>query len=156
MFSSQMSGCRSVPWTSVRVLWAWVGKLCDSVWQPTSELSRPQPVCVSAAQQQANPAASSLSSLSSLRNRPPQQSDSSRPVSSNAGYRSDYEQYSQYQQQQMYPGYYSSWGYDQSGYPYSCQLYDYSQYPASQVSHQAGGAGLALGVTLLFSHSVSF
>lgn len=56
----------------------------------------------------------------------------------------------------MYPGYYSSWGYDQSGYPYSCQLYDYSQYPASQVSHQAGGAGLALGVTLLFSHSVSF
>lgn len=86
-----------------------------------------------------NGAASSVACLSSLRNRPPQQSDS-RPAQSSSGYRSDYEQYSQYQQQQqMYPGYYSSWGFDQTGYPYGCQLYDYSQYPAAQVGWAACG-----------------
>lgn len=74
---------------------------------------------------------------SSLRNRPPQQSDS-RPAQSSSGYRGDYEQYSQYQQQ-MYPGYYSSWGFEQAGYPYGCQLYDYSQYPAAQVGWSGGG-----------------
>lgn len=58
-------------------------------------------------------------------------------MQTSSGYRSDYDQYSQYHQQQMYPGYYSSWGFDQAGYPYSCQLYDYSQYPASQVGQPA-------------------
>lgn len=89
--------------------------------------------------------------LSSLRNRPPQQSDA-RPAQSSSGYRSDYDQYSQYHQQQMYPGYYSSWGYDQSGYPYNCQLYDYSQYPASQVRRVSVSATrLGFSVMLLFS-----
>lgn len=74
-----------------------------------------------------------VSSLSSLRNRQPQQSET-RSVQSSSGYRNDYDQYSQYHQQQMYPGYYSSWGFDQTGYTYNNQLYDYSQYPASQVS----------------------
>lgn len=37
----------------------------------------------------------------------------------------------------MYPGYYSSWGYDQAGYPYGCQMYDYSQYSAPQVRWDA-------------------
>lgn len=72
-------------------------------------------------------------SLSSLRNRQPQQSET-RAAQPSSGYRSDYDQYSQYHQQQMYPGYYSSWGYDQTGYAYNGQLYDYSQYPAAQVS----------------------
>lgn len=40
----------------------------------------------------------------------------------------------------MYPGYYSSWGYDQAGYPYSCQMYDYSQYAAAQVRWVAQSA----------------
>uniref|UniRef100_A0A3Q3K6U7 tRNA selenocysteine 1-associated protein 1 n=1 Tax=Monopterus albus TaxID=43700 RepID=A0A3Q3K6U7_MONAL len=46
-----------------------------------------------------------------------------------------YDQYNQYQQQ-AYPGYYSSWGYDQSGggYGYNYQQYDYTQYPPPQVS----------------------
>ncbi|CAF95099.1 unnamed protein product, partial [Tetraodon nigroviridis] len=78
-----------------------------------------------------------------LRNRPPQQADS-RPAQSSTGYRSDYDQYSQYhqQQQQMYPGYYSSWGYDQAGYPYSCQMYDYSQYAAAQEAEAVHDDGL--------------
>lgn len=70
---------------------------------------------------------------SSLRNRQPQQSET-RAAQPSSGYRGDYDQYSQYHQQQMYPGYYSSWGYDQTGYAYNNQLYDYSQYPAAQVS----------------------
>lgn len=84
--------------------------------------------------------ASNLPSFSSLRNRPPQPSDT-RAAQSSSGYRSDYDQYSQYQQ--MYPGYYPSWGYDQSGYAYG-QMYDYSQYPASQVG--PAGLGSALHV----------
>lgn len=58
-------------------------------------------------------------------------------MQSSSGYRNDYDQYSQYHQQQMYPGYYSSWGFDQTGYTYNSQLYDYSQYPASQVSYRS-------------------
>lgn len=80
-----------------------------------------------------NSVAPRVCSLSSLRNRQPQQSET-RSVQSSSGYRNDYDQYSQYHQQQMYPGYYSSWGFDQTGYTYNNQLYDYSQYPASQVS----------------------
>uniref|UniRef100_A0A3B3YRX1 tRNA selenocysteine 1-associated protein 1 n=1 Tax=Poecilia mexicana TaxID=48701 RepID=A0A3B3YRX1_9TELE len=44
-----------------------------------------------------------------------------------------YDQYDQYQQQ-AYPGYYSSWGYDQTAgmYGYTYPQYDYSQYVAVQ------------------------
>uniref|UniRef100_A0A3B4XH82 tRNA selenocysteine 1-associated protein 1 n=1 Tax=Seriola lalandi dorsalis TaxID=1841481 RepID=A0A3B4XH82_SERLL len=52
-----------------------------------------------------------------------------------SGYRNSYDQYNQYQQQ-AYPGYYPSWGYDQTGggYGYNYQQYDYTQYPPPQVS----------------------
>lgn len=74
--------------------------------------------------------------VSSLKNRPPQQSEHRQ--SGSGGYRSDYEQYQQQyqQQQQAYPGYYSSWGYDThtpGAYPYNYQNYDYSQYTVPQV-----------------------
>uniref|UniRef100_A0A3B4FS40 tRNA selenocysteine 1-associated protein 1 n=1 Tax=Pundamilia nyererei TaxID=303518 RepID=A0A3B4FS40_9CICH len=47
----------------------------------------------------------------------------------------NYDQYTQYQQQ-TYPGFYSSWGYDQTGgmYGYNYPQYDYSQYSAAQVT----------------------
>ncbi|TNM93098.1 tRNA selenocysteine 1-associated protein 1 isoform X2 [Takifugu rubripes] len=76
-----------------------------------------------------------------LRNRQPQQSET-RAAQPSSGYRGDYDQYSQYHQQQMYPGYYSSWGYDQTGYAYNNQLYDYSQYPAAQESEPLPDDGL--------------
>uniref|UniRef100_A0A3P9Q556 tRNA selenocysteine 1-associated protein 1 n=1 Tax=Poecilia reticulata TaxID=8081 RepID=A0A3P9Q556_POERE len=52
-----------------------------------------------------------------------------------SGYRYGYDQYDQYQQQ-AYPGYYSSWGYDQTAgmYGYTYPQYDYSQYAQVQVS----------------------
>ncbi|XP_078124121.1 tRNA selenocysteine 1-associated protein 1-like isoform X3 [Sander vitreus] len=73
-----------------------------------------------------------------LRNRQQQQQQPSEHKSwqSNSGYRPSYDQYSQYQQQ-AYPGYYPSWGYDQTGggYGYNYQpQYDYTQYPAAQES----------------------
>uniref|UniRef100_A0A8D3BGZ4 tRNA selenocysteine 1-associated protein 1 n=1 Tax=Scophthalmus maximus TaxID=52904 RepID=A0A8D3BGZ4_SCOMX len=57
-------------------------------------------------------------------------------AANNSSYRHSYDQYNQYQQQ-AYPGYYPSWGYDQSGgggYGYNYQQYDYTQYPPPQVS----------------------
>ncbi|XP_053190967.1 tRNA selenocysteine 1-associated protein 1-like isoform X3 [Scomber japonicus] len=66
-----------------------------------------------------------------LRNRQQQQSEQ-KSWQSNSGYRANYDQYSQYQQQ-GYPGYYPSWGYDQTGgYGYNYQQYDYTQYPPPQ------------------------
>uniref|UniRef100_A0A3Q0R046 tRNA selenocysteine 1-associated protein 1 n=1 Tax=Amphilophus citrinellus TaxID=61819 RepID=A0A3Q0R046_AMPCI len=52
---------------------------------------------------------------------------------STSGYRHNYDQYTQYHQQ-AYPGFYSSWGYDQTGgmYGYNYPQYDYSQYSATQ------------------------
>lgn len=75
-------------------------------------------------------------SLVSLRNRPPQQQQSDRSWQSNSGYTHSYDQYNQYNQyqQQAYPGYYSPWGYDQTGAGYGYQQYDYTQYPPPQVS----------------------
>lgn len=65
-----------------------------------------------------------------LRNKPQQ---SENKAWSPTSYTSSYDQYSQYQQQ-TYPGYYPSWGYDQTaaGYGYNYQQYDYSQYPPAQ------------------------
>lgn len=73
----------------------------------------------------------SFSSVS-LRNR---QQHSDRSWQSSSGHRHSYDQYNQYQQQ-AYPGYYSSWGYDQTGggYGYNYQQYDYTQYPPPQVN----------------------
>ena len=74
-------------------------------------------------------------SLLSLRNRQQQQQSEPRSGYSTA-YRNGYDQYSQYQQQ-AYPGYYPSWGYDPNaaaGYGYNYQQYDYSQYTPTQVS----------------------
>ncbi|TKS88169.1 tRNA selenocysteine 1-associated protein 1 SECp43 tRNA selenocysteine-associated protein 1 [Collichthys lucidus] len=47
-----------------------------------------------------------------------------------AANKNNYDQYNHYQQQ-AYPGYYPSWGYDQTGggYGYNYQQYDYTQYP---------------------------
>ncbi|XP_029023364.1 tRNA selenocysteine 1-associated protein 1-like isoform X3 [Betta splendens] len=79
-----------------------------------------------------------------LRNRPPQQQQQSdKPWQSNSEYRHSYDQYSQYQQQ-AYPGYYSSWGYDQTGagYGYNYQQYDYTQYPPPQESEAVQDDGV--------------
>ncbi|KAM9306261.1 tRNA selenocysteine 1-associated protein 1-like [Pholidichthys leucotaenia] len=60
-----------------------------------------------------------------LKNKPPEQ----KSWQSNSTYRQSYSQY----QQQAYPGYYSSWGYDQTAmYGYSYPQYDYSQYVQTQ------------------------
>ncbi|XP_077599845.1 tRNA selenocysteine 1-associated protein 1-like isoform X2 [Stigmatopora nigra] len=66
-----------------------------------------------------------------LRNRPLQPETKTWP--SNTPYTPTYDQYSQYQQQ-AYPNYYSSWGYDQNtaGYGYNYPQYDYSQLAQSQ------------------------
>lgn len=77
--------------------------------------------------------------LGSLRNRPPQhQQQSDKTWQSSSNYSTSYDQYSQYNQygqyqQQPYSGYYNPWGYDQSASGYY-QQYDYTQYPATQVS----------------------
>lgn len=73
-------------------------------------------------------------SVRSLRNRPLQPEPKTWP--SSTGYTPPYDQYSQYHQQQAYPNYYSSWGYDQTAatYGYTYPQYDYSQYAQSQVS----------------------
>ncbi|KAF6737956.1 tRNA selenocysteine 1-associated protein 1 [Oryzias melastigma] len=70
-----------------------------------------------------------------LRNKQPQQSEQKQTYPSSSGY--SYDQYSQYQNQ-AYPGYYSSWGYDQTAamYGYSYPQYDYSQYAATQESEE--------------------
>lgn len=76
-----------------------------------------------------------------LRNRPPQpESKSWTPTST---YSQGYDQYSQYQQQ-AYPGYYPSWGYDQTGagYGYNYQPYDYTQYPPPQEAEMVEDDGL--------------
>ncbi|XP_061753915.1 tRNA selenocysteine 1-associated protein 1-like isoform X4 [Nerophis ophidion] len=65
-----------------------------------------------------------------LRNRPPQTETKTWPTT--ASYTTTYDQYSQYQQQ-AYPNYYSSWGYDQTAATYG---YDYSQYDYSQYAQQ--------------------
>ncbi|XP_014832247.1 PREDICTED: tRNA selenocysteine 1-associated protein 1 isoform X3 [Poecilia mexicana] len=64
-----------------------------------------------------------------------QQSESKQSWQSSSGYRYGYDQYDQYQQQ-AYPGYYSSWGYDQTAgmYGYTYPQYDYSQYAQVQES----------------------
>lgn len=71
----------------------------------------------------------------SLRNKQPQQSEQKQTWPSSSGY--SYDQYNQYQNQ-AYPGYYPSWGYDQTAamYGYSYPQYDYSQYATQQVSGQ--------------------
>ncbi|XP_037120250.1 tRNA selenocysteine 1-associated protein 1-like isoform X1 [Syngnathus acus] len=68
---------------------------------------------------------------SNLRNRPLQPETKAWPTGT--GYTPPYDQYSQYQQQ-AYPNYYSSWGYDQTAatYGYTYPQYDYSQYAQSQ------------------------
>lgn len=73
-------------------------------------------------------------SLWSLRNKQQQQPSEHKSWQSSSGYR-HYDQYNQYQQQ-AYPGFYSSWGYDQTGggYGYNYQQYDYTQCPPPQVS----------------------
>ncbi|XP_037650653.1 tRNA selenocysteine 1-associated protein 1-like isoform X1 [Sebastes umbrosus] len=80
-----------------------------------------------------------------LRNRQQQQQQPSehRSWQSNSGYRQNYDQYNQYQQQ-AYPGYYPSWGYDQTGggYGYNYQQYDYTQYPPPQESEAVPEDGL--------------
>ncbi|XP_054877858.1 tRNA selenocysteine 1-associated protein 1-like isoform X1 [Poeciliopsis prolifica] len=71
-----------------------------------------------------------------LRNKLQQQQSESKPSwQSSSGYRHGYDQYDQYQQQ-AYPGYYSSWGYDQTAgmYGYTYPQYDYSQYAQVQES----------------------
>uniref|UniRef100_I3JAP8 tRNA selenocysteine 1-associated protein 1 n=1 Tax=Oreochromis niloticus TaxID=8128 RepID=I3JAP8_ORENI len=70
----------------------------------------------------------------SLANKQQQQSEN-KSWQSTSGYRQNYDQYTQYQQQ-TYPGFYSSWGYDQTGgmYGYNYPQYDYSQYSAAQVT----------------------
>ncbi|XP_062266218.1 tRNA selenocysteine 1-associated protein 1-like isoform X1 [Platichthys flesus] len=73
-----------------------------------------------------------------LRNRQQQQPNqhSDKSWQSTSSYRNNYDQYSQYQQQ-PYNGYYSPWGYDQTGggYGYNYQQqYDYTQYPPPQES----------------------
>lgn len=77
-----------------------------------------------------------------LRNRPQhQQQSESKSWQASTGYRGSYDQYSQYQQQ--YPGYYSSWGYDQTGgYGYNYPQYDYTQYPPPQESEAVEDDGL--------------
>uniref|UniRef100_A0A3P8QCY7 tRNA selenocysteine 1-associated protein 1 n=2 Tax=Astatotilapia calliptera TaxID=8154 RepID=A0A3P8QCY7_ASTCA len=64
-----------------------------------------------------------------------QQQSEHKSWQSTSGYRQNYDQYTQYQQQ-TYPGFYSSWGYDQTGgmYGYNYPQYDYSQYSAAQES----------------------
>uniref|UniRef100_A0A669CHK3 tRNA selenocysteine 1-associated protein 1 n=1 Tax=Oreochromis niloticus TaxID=8128 RepID=A0A669CHK3_ORENI len=64
-----------------------------------------------------------------------QQQSENKSWQSTSGYRQNYDQYTQYQQQ-TYPGFYSSWGYDQTGgmYGYNYPQYDYSQYSAAQVT----------------------
>ncbi|XP_077446338.1 tRNA selenocysteine 1-associated protein 1-like isoform X3 [Stigmatopora argus] len=66
-----------------------------------------------------------------LRNRPLQPETKAWP--SSTSYPPTYDQYNQYQQQ-AYPNYYSSWGYDQNaaGYGYNYPQYDYSQLAQSQ------------------------
>ncbi|XP_077446337.1 tRNA selenocysteine 1-associated protein 1-like isoform X2 [Stigmatopora argus] len=68
---------------------------------------------------------------SNLRNRPLQPETKAWP--SSTSYPPTYDQYNQYQQQ-AYPNYYSSWGYDQNaaGYGYNYPQYDYSQLAQSQ------------------------
>ncbi|KAM9737301.1 tRNA selenocysteine 1-associated protein 1-like isoform 2-T2 [Menidia menidia] len=67
-----------------------------------------------------------------LRNKPQQSEPKQTWPPTQAGYRQAYDQYSQYQQQ--YPGYYPSWGYDQTAamYGYNYSQYDYSQYAPAQ------------------------
>ncbi|XP_076013353.1 tRNA selenocysteine 1-associated protein 1-like isoform X2 [Genypterus blacodes] len=81
-------------------------------------------------------------SLAANKNRQQQTEHKSWQPSSGA-YKQNYDQYNQYQQQ-AYSGYYSPWGYDQSGaaYGYNYQQYDYSQYPPAQESEVAEDDGL--------------
>lgn len=76
-----------------------------------------------------------------LRNRQQQQQQQSEHKSwqSSSGYRNNYDQYNPYQQQ-AYPGYYPSWGYDQTGYDY--QQYDYTQQPPPQETEAVQDDGL--------------
>lgn len=70
-----------------------------------------------------------------LRNKQQQQQHSEQKSwQSSSVYRQSYDQYNQYQQ--TYPGYYSSWGYDQTGgaYGYNYPQYDYTQYTPPQES----------------------
>ncbi|XP_034017377.1 tRNA selenocysteine 1-associated protein 1-like isoform X2 [Thalassophryne amazonica] len=78
-----------------------------------------------------------------LRNRPQQQTEQKTWQSSPSGYKQNYDQYSQYQQQ-AYSGYYSPWGYDQTAadYGYSYPQYDYTQYPPPQESEAVQDDGL--------------
>ncbi|XP_034061043.1 tRNA selenocysteine 1-associated protein 1-like isoform X1 [Gymnodraco acuticeps] len=78
-----------------------------------------------------------------LRNRQQQQQSEPRSGYSTA-YRNGYDQYSQYQQQ-AYPGYYPSWGYDPNaaaGYGYNYQQYDYSQYTPTQETEPVPDDGI--------------
>uniref|UniRef100_A0A3Q2D926 tRNA selenocysteine 1-associated protein 1 n=1 Tax=Cyprinodon variegatus TaxID=28743 RepID=A0A3Q2D926_CYPVA len=72
----------------------------------------------------------------SLRNKP-----------QHTGYKYGYDQYDQYQNQ-AYPGYYSSWGYDQTAamYGYSYPQYDYTQYAQLQVEEEVEDPGVVVDV----------
>ncbi|KAL6099300.1 tRNA selenocysteine 1-associated protein 1-like isoform X2 [Pungitius pungitius] len=80
-------------------------------------------------------------SLAANKNRP--QPSEHRSWQSSSGYKPSYDQYNQYQQQ-AYPGYYPSWGYDQTGagYGYNYQQYDYTQYPPPQETEEVPDDGL--------------
>ncbi|XP_034061047.1 tRNA selenocysteine 1-associated protein 1-like isoform X5 [Gymnodraco acuticeps] len=82
-------------------------------------------------------------SLAANKNRQQQQQSEPRSGYSTA-YRNGYDQYSQYQQQ-AYPGYYPSWGYDPNaaaGYGYNYQQYDYSQYTPTQETEPVPDDGI--------------
>ncbi|XP_029370241.1 tRNA selenocysteine 1-associated protein 1 isoform X2 [Echeneis naucrates] len=72
-----------------------------------------------------------------------QQHSTDRSWQQSSGYRHNYDQYNQYQQQ-AYSGYYPSWGYEQTGagYGYNYQQYDYTQYPPPQESEETEDDGL--------------
>ncbi|KAM8767098.1 tRNA selenocysteine 1-associated protein 1-like isoform 1-T1 [Acanthopagrus schlegelii] len=77
-----------------------------------------------------------------LRNRQQQQQQQQsehKSWQSSSAYRNSYDQYNLYQQQ-AYPGYYPSWGYDQTGYDY--QQYDYTQQPPPQEAEAVQDDGL--------------
>ncbi|XP_045914333.1 tRNA selenocysteine 1-associated protein 1-like isoform X5 [Micropterus dolomieu] len=82
-------------------------------------------------------------SLAANKNRQQQQSEHRSSWQSSTGYKHNHDQYNQYQQH-AYPGYYSSWGYDQTGgeYGYNYQQYDYTQYPPPQESEAVEEDGL--------------
>ncbi|KAM7383697.1 hypothetical protein PAMA_011179 [Pampus argenteus] len=84
--------------------------------------------------------------VNNLRNKQQQQQQQQsepRTWQSSSGYKPSYDQYNHYQQQ-AYPGYYPSWGYDQTtaGYGYNYQQYDYTQYPPPQESEAVPDDGV--------------